>query len=96
MGTAALGAEVLKILPFGIGVLILVLCHSAHAFWLSRKAFQTGRPVWVRIKLHSLEFRIGEKGESKLDTLPQEGGKLEIAVESEIENTDDSVDDDEA
>lgn len=94
MGIAALGAEILKILgPLGVVHLILVLCRYVHAIWLSRRAFETGQPVWVKVKLHSLEFSIGAKGEVSNDSHPQEGGELENAVEAVVEAFDESVDD---
>lgn len=94
MGIAALSAEILKILgPLGIAHLILMLCRDVHAIWLSHKAFQTGQPVWVKVKLHSLEYSIGAKGETGDDALPSEGGDLSQAVEQIIEASDDSVDD---
>jgi hypothetical protein len=89
MGTAALAAEVLKTLePLGVAGLILVLCFLGFALWITRKAFRNGLPVWVKVTYRSLEYSIGAKGDNQIDPLPQEGGKLDVAVEPKSDISD--------
>lgn len=95
MGAATLSVEVLRTLgSLGFVGLILALCFRRDARRVTEKALQNGQAVEVEIRLHKLKYSIGATAENKLDALPQNGGKLEIAVGPELEITGKSADED--
>jgi hypothetical protein len=85
MEAAALAAEVFSTLKsVGLVGTVTVLCFLALAAWLSREAFRTGRSLQIKVKLRSLEIRIGSESVVKSDSQPKEGGKALTSAETKL------------